>query len=108
MMPYRLGDGAADSEVAAELGGRFVRGLEGRARQFKLAARLERDRPAALCVKEADQVSAVLDSLPPKLGVHALDERGDTLRACIRHGRELGAVEGNLLVLRADAERPGR
>ena len=106
--PERFGDGLAVGEMAPKLGCGVVRGLERRARQFELAAGFERNRRAAICVIEADQMAAVLDALPAELGVHPFEQGANPAFALIGHRREAGAVKRDLLVLRADTKRTGR
>ena len=96
---------AADVAVTREFDRRFVRGLERRAGELELAARLERDRRPALFVEEADQMAAVLDPLPAEAGVHAVEERPDSCVALIRDWRMPGSIEQDLLVFGSDAQR---
>ena len=76
--------------------------------QFELAARLERDRAAAVRVVKADQMAAVLDALPADPRIHALEQGADPRFALIRDRRQTRAIKGNLLVFRADAKSAGR
>ena len=101
----RLGDNAASGEMALELGGGQMRVVERRARELELSSRFERDRAFAMRVIEADQGALVLDALPAEMGPHALQERPDAPFAAIRHGSMIGAIEGDLFVLRANPER---
>ena len=80
--------------------------VERRARQFELAARLERNGRRRLRVVEADQVAGVLDPLPAELGVHRLEQRADCPGRPHR-GRATGRRDKrDLLVLRADPKGP--
>ena len=94
--------------MTIELVGGRVRVVERRARKLKLPSRLERDGALAVGVIEADQVSVVLNAVPAKMGAHAFQQRPDPSLAPIRDGRMIGAIEWDLLVLRADPERARR
>ena len=64
--------------------------------------------PPPFGVVEADQIAVVLDPLPAEPRAHALEQRADAPVAVVGHGRTIGAVERNLLVLGADPQRTGR
>ena len=83
---------------------RLVHGLDRRARQFELPARLQRDRAAAGNVVEADDVALLHDRLPAEQELHALQQRADALGAFVRHGVMALERERRLLVLGADPE----
>ena len=55
-------------------------GLDRRAGQFELSARLERDRAAAGHVRKADDVLALHDRLPAEQVLHADEQRADRAR----------------------------
>jgi len=61
--------------------------VDRRARQFKLAARLERDRAAAGHVGETDDVVALHDRVPAEQMLHAVEQRADAARPGVRHRR---------------------
>ena len=85
-----------------------MRVVERRAGKLELSSRLERDRAFAVGVIEPDQRAAVLDALPAEMGAHPLEQRLDPALAFIRDGRPAGAIERDLLMLRADPEWTGR
>ena len=64
----------------------LMHGLDRRARQFELPARLQRDRAAAGDVIEPDDVAALHDRLPAEQELHAFEQRADAARALVRHG----------------------
>ncbi len=78
-------------------------GLERRARQLELPARLERDRAAAGHVGEADDVRPVHDRLPAEQMLHAVQQRTDRAAALVGHRLVRIGGERELLVLGADA-----
>ena len=82
----------------------LVHGLDRRARQLELAARLERDGAAAGDVEQADDVAVLDDRLPAEQVLHALEQRADARAALIGHRPVAVDREGELLVLGADAE----
>ena len=82
----------------------LMHGLERRAGQFELPARLERDRAAAGHVGEPDDVLALHDRLPAEQVLHAVEQRADAARPAVGHRRVAVHREGELLVLGADAE----
>ena len=94
-------------EMRVELGGDGMDGRLRRAGKLELAARLERDRAAAVRVVEADQRAVVLDRRPAEARLGAFEQRPDAALALVGDGRQIGRVERDLLVLDADAERFG-
>ena len=58
----------------------LVHGLDRRAGQLELAARLERDRAAAGDVGKADDVGPLHDRLPAEQMLHAVEQRADAAR----------------------------
>ncbi|OIQ72819.1 hypothetical protein GALL_455510 [mine drainage metagenome] len=64
----------------------LMHGLDRRARQFELAARLQRNRSAAGDVIESDDIAALHDRLPAEQELHAFQQRADAARAFVRHG----------------------
>ena len=85
-MPERSCDLAHLRQMRHQLALGLVHGLDRRARQFELAARLQRDRAAAGDVVEADDVALLHDRLPAEQELHAFEQRADAARALIRHG----------------------
>src|SRR3954453_21598810 len=81
-----------------------MHGLDRRASQFELPARLQRDRATAGDVVEPDDVAALHDRLPAEQELHALEQRADAARAFIRHGLMALERERGLFMLGADAE----
>jgi hypothetical protein len=81
-----------------------VDGFERCAREFELAARLDRDGAHARGFGQPDDVLAVEDRLPAEPGLHALQESGNAGLAKIGHRAVVGAEEGELFVLRSEAE----
>src|SRR4051794_41285837 len=55
--------------------------LHRRARQFELAARLERNRAAARHVIQADDIALLHDRLPAEQELHAVEQRADAAHA---------------------------
>ena len=88
--------------MAIEFLGRRVRVFERRSRKFELPARLERNGALVFRVIEADQVAPVLDPFPAKPAEHPLEQRTNSSLPIVGDGRTVGAIEGYLLVLRAD------
>ena len=82
----------------------LVHGFERRARQFELAAGLERDRAAAGHVGETYDVLALHDRLPAEQVLHAVKQCTDAARARIGHRPVTVHGEREFLVLGADAE----
>ena len=91
-------------EMRHQLVAGLVHGLDRRAGQFELPARLERDRAAAGHVGEPDDVLALHDRLPAEQMLHAVEQRADAARPAVGHGLMAVHGEGELLVLGADAE----
>ena len=91
-------------QMRHQLGLGLVHGLDRRARQFELPARLQRNRAAAGDVVEPDDVAALHDRLPAEQELHAFEQRADAARAFVRHGLMALERERGLLVLGADAE----
>ena len=81
-----------------------MHGLQRRARQLELSARLQRNRAAAGDIVEADDVAALHDRLPAEQVLHAVQQRADATRAFIGNRRMIGDVERRLFVLGADPE----
>ena len=88
---------ARDLAQLREMRGQFARalmdGLQRRAGELELAARLERDRAAAGHVGKADDVRPVHDRLPAEQMLHADEQRADRAAAfvgdrLVRVGRE--------------------
>ena len=103
-MPERRGDLAHLRQMRHQLGLGLVHGLDRRARQFELPARLQRNRAAAGDVVEPDDVAALHDRLPAEQELHAFEQRADAARAFVRHGMVALERERRLLVLGADPE----
>src|SRR5438477_6220183 len=82
----------------------LMNGLERRARQFELAAGLERNRATTGNVIKADDVAALHDRLPAEQQLHALKQRLDAAVAFVRNGVVATERERRLLVLGADAK----
>ncbi len=82
----------------------LVHGLDRRARQFELAAGLQRDRAATGDVVKPDDVAALHDRLPAEQKLHAVKQRADPARAFIRHGLMALQRERGFLVLGAEPE----
>ena len=72
-------------EMRHQFGGGLVHGLDRRARQFELAARLERNGAAAGDVEHADDVVALHDRLPAEQMLHAVEQRADRARPGVGH-----------------------
>ena len=85
----------------------LMHGLDRRARQFELPARLERDRAAAGDVVEADDIALLHDRFPAEQKLHAFEQRADAPRALIGHGLVALQRERRLFVLGADPEFGG-
>ena len=104
--PERLGHLTAGGQMTIKFRRRSMRVFERRAGKLELPSRLERNGALAVRVVEADQVSVVLDAVPTKTAAHAFQQRPDRrARPHKRRGASIGAVEWDLLVLRADPER---
>ena len=93
--------------MRVELGGDGMDGRLRRAGKLELAARLERDRAAAVRIVEADQRALVLDRRPAEARLGAFEQGPDAALALVGDGPQIGRVERELLVLDADAERFG-
>ena len=91
-------------QMRHQLAAGLVDGLDRRAGQFELPARLERDRAAAGHVREADDVRPVHDRLPAEQMLHADEQRADRALPVIGHRIVPAGGEGELLVLGADPE----
>ena len=91
-------------QMRHQLGRGLVHGLDRRAGQFELPARLERNRAAAGDVEQADDVVALHDRLPAEQVLHAVEQRADAARPGIGHRPVVVDGEGEFLVLGADAE----
>jgi hypothetical protein len=89
--------------VAIELLRGFVDRPERRAGQFELAARFKRNRTAVLRVRKADRVIAFEDRIPAAFRLKAVEQRANAVVSVVGNGRMIGAVEGDLLVFRAEA-----
>ena len=92
------------ARCAMQLGAGLVHGLDRRAGQLELAARLERDRAAAGHVEQADDVAVLDDRLPAEQMLHAFEQRADAAAAVIGNRAVALDREGEFLVLGADAE----
>ena len=71
-------------EVRVDLARGLMHGLDRRAGQLELAARLERDRGRAGDGGEPDDVLALHDRLPAEQQAHAFQQRADAARALVR------------------------
>ena len=96
--------------MAVEFGLRLMDRRERGAREFELAAGLDRDGAAPL-LRQPDDVRAVEDRRPTErlaefLQHHA--DAADAMRTVEGHGGVVGAVEPDLLVLGPDAMARGR
>ena len=100
----RARDLAQLRQMRHQLAAGLVDGLDRRAGKLELSARLERDRPAAGHVREADDVRPVHDRLPAEQMLHADQQRMDRALALIGHRIVAVGREGEFLVLGADAE----
>ena len=100
----RLSHDAASGQMTIEFVCGRVRVGERRARELKLSSRLERDGALAVGVIKADQVLAVLDTVPAEMGAHAFQERPDPPLAPIRDRGMIAAIEWDFFVFRADPE----
>ncbi len=81
-----------------------MHGLERRARQLELTARLERDRAAAGDVEHPDDVAVLDDRFPAEQVLHAFEQGMDAAAAVVRNGIMTLDGEHEFLVLGADAE----
>jgi hypothetical protein len=81
-----------------------VHGLDRRARQLELAARLERDGAAAGHVEQPDDGVALHDRLPAEQHPHAVEQRANAAPTLVGHGLMPADREREFLVLGADAE----
>jgi hypothetical protein len=81
-----------------------VHGLDRRAGELELAARLERDRAAAGHVEHADDIAVLDNRLPAEQVLHAFEQRTDAAPALIRDRPMALDSEWKFLVLGADAE----
>ncbi len=88
-------------EMFVHLVAGLVQGLERRAREFELAAGLERDVGAAFACQR-DDVFALIDGFPSE-PLEPLEQVADPGGAIVGERRVIGLPEGELLVLRADA-----
>ena len=84
-MPSGARDFAQLRQMRDQLAAGLVHGLDRRAGQFELAARLQRNRAAAGDVEHADDVVALHDRLPAEQVLHALEQRADRARALVGH-----------------------
>ena len=103
-MPKRRRDLAHLRQMRHQFRLGLVHGLDRRAGQFELPARLQRNRAAAGDVIEPDDVAALHDRLPAEQKLHAFQQRADAARALVRHGLMALQRERGFLVLGADAE----
>ena len=71
-------------QVRHQLRGGLMHGLDWRAGQFELAARLERDRATAGDVEQADDVAVFDDWLPAEQMLHAFEQCADAAAALRR------------------------
>ncbi len=86
--------------LLAGLEDRFQR----RARQFELAARLQRDRAAEIVRRflQRDDLVAVVNGPPSEALPHAVEQCRNARRPFVRDRPQAVAIEGDLLVLGAD------
>src|SRR5579885_1922790 len=95
--------------MAFDLRGGFVDGCKRRAREFELAARLERDRCPAYGIIKPNEILAVIDRLPAEPFLHSLEKCADAgtagaSHAIIGHRRVWLGVKRKFLVRGADPE----
>ena len=99
--------GSRDLAQLREMRGQFARGLmdglQRRAGELELSARLERDRAAAGHIGKADDVRPVHDRLPAEQMLHADEQRADRAAALVGHRLAGIGGERELLVLGAGA-----
>ena len=81
-----------------------MHGLDRRAGELELPARLERDRAAAGDVEHADDVAVLEDRLPAEQVLHAFEQRTDAAPALVGDRPVAFDGERKFLVLGADAE----
>ena len=89
----------------------LMHGSERRAGEFELAAGLKRNRGASALVVKTDDVAFVVNRRPAEPLSQSFEKRADaalTGAARVRHGSVIGLIEGELLMLGADAELLGR
>ena len=98
------GDFAHLRQMRHQLARGLMHGLKLRAREFELAAGLERDGAAAGDVEQADNVRPFHDRFPAEQMLHALEQRADAARPLIGHRTMALQREGELLVLGAEPE----
>ena len=103
-MPRGFATSRTCAEMRHQFGRRLVHGLDRRAGEFELAARLERNGAAAGDVEHADDVVALHDRLPAEQVVHAFEQLADRARAGIGHRAVLLHGEAEFLMLGAGAE----
>ena len=99
-MPNGVGDLLHLVEVGVHLAAGLVQGLQRRARQLELAARLQRDVAAGLL--QRDRESLLEDGLPAEAGGQALQQGADAARALVGQPAQVLLGEAELLVLGAD------
>ena len=103
-IPKRLGDLLHLVEVGVRLAAGLVQGLERRAAQLELAARLQAD--VAALLGERDRVAVLKHRLPAEPCGQRLEQGADAARPLIGQRAQVVAGEAELLVLGADP--PGR
>ena len=86
----RAADGPAILEVAVELERRVVDGALRGAREFELAARLERDAADSKIVAQADGVFTIEEGVPASAGLDTVQQRVDAVGALVGDGGERG------------------
>ena len=100
----RARDLAQLRQMRHQLRAGLMHGLDRRAGQLELPARLERDRAAAGDVEQADDVAVLEDRLPAEQVLHAFEQRADAAPALVRDRPVALDRERKFLVLGADAE----
>jgi hypothetical protein len=99
----RTADGATILEMRIELGGGIVDGELWRAREFELAARLERDAADGAEIAQADRVAAIEERVPAGASLDTVEQRVHAIVAGIGDRGERGFAVNVLFVLGADA-----
>ncbi len=102
----RLGNPLQMRQMPIKFIARLVHRVERRARKLELAAGLEGNRTPGTIVRKSDQVAVVLDRFPARALLQAFQQSPDPAssrsRPFIRHGGQVGAEKGELLVLCSD------
>ena len=98
----RFRDLAQLREMGVALAAGLMDRLERCAREFELAARLERDRALSGRLDEPDDVTGIDDRIPAEHLTHAFEQRPDAVVAAIGNRRIAVDIERKLFVLRSD------